>query len=78
MRVTLNTLTVPLNTLKVPLNTLTVPLNMISIIKFGLNPGEIGLLLMGYSLSNAIISPVIGILMDYGLTPLKGILFGKI
>ncbi|XP_023323890.1 MFS-type transporter SLC18B1 [Eurytemora carolleeae] len=45
--------------------------------RFGLNPGEIGLLLMGYSLSNAIISPVIGILMDYGLTPLKGILFGN-
>ncbi|XP_023342241.1 MFS-type transporter SLC18B1 isoform X2 [Eurytemora carolleeae] len=46
--------------------------------KFGLNPGEVGLVFMGFPIAYTIMNPIVGVLLDSGISPLKTMLMGNI
>ncbi|XP_023342242.1 uncharacterized protein LOC111711974 isoform X3 [Eurytemora carolleeae] len=45
---------------------------------FGLNPGEVGLVFMGFPIAYTIMNPIVGVLLDSGISPLKTMLMGNI
>ena len=42
-----------------------------------MNPAEVGLVIMGFSIADTIMSPIVGVALDCGLAPLNAVLLGR-